>query len=189
MENRRIAAKAIAAIYAAAADQSHRKPDHDKVLEGLRHEAKLILEAERGRERIYSQRIRSALSSRLLSGPLPTYTSQHIRWANSITAALDKLEAEHPAPAKSSPTGKRERAKRIIAKLRDEYPEILGRFRDPPPLPFIQRWIDKGGVEHVYFRKPGHPRVPLPKWDSREFLEAYRRAAGIENEPLLAAAA
>jgi integrase len=47
-------------------------------------------------------------------------------------------------------------------------------------LPYVQHWIDQHGKARSYFRKDGHPRVPLPGIPgSGEFMEAYHRA--LEN--------
>jgi hypothetical protein len=44
-------------------------------------------------------------------------------------------------------------------------------------LPYIQQFADRYGKTRYYFRKAGHPRVPLPGAPgSREFMEAYQNS-------------
>jgi integrase len=48
---------------------------------------------------------------------------------------------------------------------------------------YVQAWVDGEGRPHHYFRRRGHPRVPLPAapW-SAQFMTAY--AAAMEESPL-----
>jgi integrase len=52
-------------------------------------------------------------------------------------------------------------------------------------LKYIQRWVDREGRSHHYFRRPGYPRVRLPGMPgSSEFMECYQQALKLAPQPI-----
>ena len=195
MHNRKLVAQAYATIINAEIESHLRKSTALQAINKIRAGAQRIRDAAAGP----APGPRDAVSWLVRINRRGTgvqYYAEHIASANAIIAALDELAAEverdlPPLPFRHSPAAARDRkaelARRVLARLRQEYPTILN-FRDEPPLKHVQRWFDKkSGIERLFYREPGCPRVPLPgPYGSAEFLDAYNRAASHHPEKLAA---